>query len=171
MSQDESSGGPIYGAPPVPEEEKYVDNGAAARVHKIMMGDPEDPEHFPGALYKKGEVDESTGKPPNDAVIVQGIVSTYGFHPERLKTSRPEVIKIINEVVSDQYFKGSGGGYTALALLEDRNGTVWADEHRTVEVLICLGIGLGLAGYCLTRDFWPSLPGGMPYVWFSKVPA
>ncbi len=166
-------GGPIYGSPPPAVETAemgLIDDGPSARLEKIMMGDPDDREHFPGVLFRREEIPNDDGKPPKDAVIVQGIIGQYGFHEGRLKQSRPEVLKIINEVVTDNYIKGSGGGYTFLALCEDRKGNQWTGEHRSMEALLVLAIGLGLGGYCLPREFWSSLPGEMPYIWFSRGP-
>ena len=28
---------------------------------------------------------------------------------------------------------------------------------------------LGMAGFCMPRDFWSAFPGGMPYVWFDPT--
>ena len=36
--------------------------------------------------------------------------------------------------------------------------------HMTVESLLCLGIGLDLAEWCLPKEMWSLMPGGMPYV-------
>jgi hypothetical protein len=120
---------------------------------------------FPGVLYRDDEIQEE-GKPPEGAVVVEGIVRTFAFHPDRLEQSRPEVENIIREVVCDPFLKGIGGGCSTLTLCEDRSGQQWA-EHRTIEELCCLAIGLKLAGWCAPRELWKVLPGGMPYVWFE----
>jgi hypothetical protein len=44
----------------------------------------------------------------------------------------------------------------------DRRGYQWG-EHASMESLICLGIAAGFVRYCLPRDLWTSLPGGLPY--------
>lgn len=116
------------------------------------------------ALFTDDEIIE--GQTPDDAVIVPGIVRTFGFHPTRLESQRLNMQKIIREVVSDEFIKGKGGGHTFLNLCIDRNGHQWG-EPSNMEVLLVLSIGLGLAGFCFDRDLWPSLPGGMPYVWFD----
>jgi hypothetical protein len=33
-----------------------------------------------------------------------------------------------------------------------------------MEMLFCLGIGMGLAKWLLPKNMWSALPGGMPYV-------
>lgn len=135
------------------------------RIRRLMTGD-HPLERFPGVLYRDDEILEK-GKPPEGAIVVEGIVRTFAFHPDRLEQSRSEVEAIIREVVCDPFLKGSGDGYSTLGLCEDRNGNQWA-EHPTMEELCCLAIGLKLAGWCLPRDFWKALPGSMPYVWFER---
>jgi hypothetical protein len=115
-----------------PEVDPALRDEPSFRLRRIILGDPNDPEHFPGVLYKKGEIAE--GERPPDAVLVQGITMAFGFHPTRLKESQPEVEKIILEVVADPFLDGTGGGYPFLALCEDRNGNQWG-EHRSMEEL------------------------------------
>lgn len=119
------------------------------RVHDIMKR----------ALY------EVHGPDTADAVLVEGVVSRYGFDPARLATVKPEVARLIRDVVPDAFLPGTGGGQSFLALAEDRNGEHWA-EHQTIEALCCLAIATGQAKWCLPRDMWAILPGGMPYVTF-----
>lgn len=47
-----------------------------------------------------------------------------------------------------------------------RDGEHWG-EHINCQELVCLAIGTGLANYCLSREFWRLLPGGVPYVVFD----
>ena len=53
-----------------------------------------------------------------------------------------------------------------LNLCVDKDGVQWA-EHPTLEKMVAMGIGLKMAAYCLPRDMWNSLPGGVPYVQFD----
>lgn len=115
-------------------------------------------------LYKSEELDD--GKPPPDAVLSQGVVKGFGFHPGRLQAKKAEVLQLIKEIVADSFLKRGGQGYSFLELCVDRNGQQWA-EHPTMEELFCLAQGLGLAGFCVPRDMWHMFPGGMPYIWFS----
>ena len=138
------------------------------RIRRLMTGD-HPLERFPGVLYKNEEI-TAPGVPPEGAIVVEGIMRTFVFHPGRLEQSRPEVESIIREVVADPFFKGSGDGYSFLALCDDRAGHQWA-EHPTMEELCCLAIGLKLAGWCAPREVWKVLPGGMPYVWFERPAA
>lgn len=124
---------------------------AAERIDQIMRSKD-------GVLFQEGEDTSSHVK-------VEGIVANFGFHPGRLEEARPEVLAIIREVVADTFYKDNGGG-SFLSLCEDRSGSLWA-EHKTMEALVCLAIGLKLGGYCFPRSVWRALPGGVPYVWFD----
>lgn len=107
---------------------------------------------------------------PGDAVVVEGVARNYAFHPARIEKNKPQIIQLIREVVPDVFLKGKGGGFTFLNLCNDRNGEQWTDLHREMEALVCLGIAVGRAGYCLPRDLWAVFPGGVPYVYFD-IPA
>jgi hypothetical protein len=103
---------------------------------------------------------------PGDAVVVEGIVNTYGFQPQRLESHRDEITKMLQGL--PWQFRptnvGGDGGWSFLNACEDANGELWTGEHRTVEALLVLGIGLGLAEWLLPKEIWSALPGGMPYV-------
>lgn len=117
------------------------------QVQQIMMD----------SLYKSEEIVEYI--PPNDAVIVKGIVRTFGFHPERLKNHKEEVKTILNQMRPEFHKDKGGGGWSFLNLCEDKDGHLWGD-HRIMEELVALGIGLGIAKYCFPKDMWNALPGG-----------
>lgn len=129
----------------------------AERVDQIMRGNG---QKWLGVLFQDGE--DTSGH-----VKVDGIVADFGFHPGRLEEARAELLAIVREVVADTFYKDKGGGSSFLALCQDRNDAQWADTHKTMEALLVLSIGLGLAGYCAPRKLWSVLPGGMPYVWFD----
>lgn len=115
------------------------------------------------SLYRSEEVPD--GIPRADAVIVDGLVGKMGFHPQRLESHRAEVEAILREMSPD-FFADHGGGATFLNLCMDKNGDQWG-EHRNCNDLVVLAIGLRLAKYCLPREMWPALPGGMPYIVFN----
>lgn len=125
----------------------------ADKVHAIIMD----------SLYKTEEVPD--GLPPADAVIAEGIRGKMGFHPGRLESHRAEVVAILREM-PETFHKGTGGGYSFLGLCEDKNGAQWG-EHTNMDELCVLAIGLKLGDWCLPREMWPVLPGGMPYIGFD----
>ena len=113
-------------------------------------------------LYKSDEVDDETDV-PEGAVVVQGILSTYGLHPERLESHREEITGMLKEL-PEQFLQSVGGGWSFLNACQDRNDVQWTGLHVRMEQLFCLGIGLDLAAWATPREMWKSFPGGMPYV-------
>lgn len=111
------------------------------------------------ALYEPGEVAE-VPVVPRDAVFVDGLVRRFAFHPERIKAAKPEVDALLREL-SIHFQIGDGGGATFLNGCLDKNGEQWG-EHRDVEALVALGIGVGSASWVL-RDMADALPGGVPF--------
>lgn len=111
-------------------------------------------------LYRPEEVPDKV--PPKDAVIVEGIVSQFGFHPGRLQEKK-EVVRSLLEELPDAFMKGKGEGMSFLSMCEDRHGNLWG-QHRACEDLLCLGIGLGMVHYNLPKSEWRYLPGGVPYI-------
>ena len=127
----------------------------AIELHKIFLD----------CLYKDGEI-PTDGSIPKDAVLVDGIVTNIGFEPNRLKANKPKILELAKSIVTDPFMKGTGDGMSFLQLCEDREGNQWG-EHRNMEQLVLLCKGLGMADYCLPKEFWGALPGGVPYVWFD----
>jgi hypothetical protein len=111
-------------------------------------------------LFRDHEVTDRT-KIPEDAVIVKGIVTDFGFKRERLESHRAEVREMLSEL-PDSFMKGKGGGMSFLAACYTKDGEQWG-EHPDMEALFCLGLGLGLVESLMPRDTWQALPGGMPY--------
>jgi hypothetical protein len=102
-------------------------------------------------------------KAPEGAVIAEGIVQTYGFHPERLKSRSSEVGQLLLRLPTT-FFKSQGGGWSFLNACNTNEGEQWTAYHRDMEELICLGIGLDFCSFATKRETWNAFPGGMPYV-------
>ena len=100
------------------------------------------------------------------ALMVEGLVSTYGFNPAALEEHRPMIQAMIDKL-PETFFPETGGGWSFLQMAADRDGRQWASEHRTMEGLVVLAIGIGKAKYLLPREFWSTLPGGVPYIQFE----
>ena len=105
------------------------------------------------------------GEDTSQAVKVEGLVRSFGFHPHRLESSRPAVVSFLNEL-PDNFHAGIGEGWSFLNLCSRRDDSQWG-EQSSAELLLCLAIGLGIGSYCIPREFWPSFPGGVPYVVFD----
>lgn len=107
-------------------------------------------------------------QPPDNVVIVEGVVKKVGFHPERLESYRAEVIELLSQL-PESFNEKPDGGWSFLQAHMTNEGVHWG-EHHDVEALLLLGLGLGLVGYLLPREFWNTMPGGMPY-FMIKAPA
>jgi hypothetical protein len=110
---------------------------------------------FMDCLFKDGE---DTSK----AVIAEGIITSFGFHPERLETHKNDIHTMLKELPTEFQEKG-GGGWTFLNACNDKNGDQWTDLHKIMEQLMCLGIAIGKCTIQLLREMWAMFPGGMPY--------
>lgn len=111
---------------------------------------------FVDCLFKDGE-DTST------AVMTQGIVHNAGFHPERLEAHRQDVEELLAELPTE-FHMSTGGGWSFLNMCMTKDGEQWTGFHQSQEQLMLLGIALGKMKYLLPKEFWPALPGGVPYV-------
>lgn len=60
--------------------------------------------------------------------------------------------------------EGGGGGMSFLNMCTDRDGNLWTGMHLVMEQLCILALAADKIEWCLPRDFWGALPGGMPYL-------
>lgn len=111
-------------------------------------------EVFQSCLFREGE-------DVSNAVKAEGILATYGFHPDRLQACRGDIQKLLADLPSP-FREDQGGGWSFLQACETARGVLWG-EHRNVEQLMVLGIATGDVAYLLPREMWPAMPGGMPY--------
>ncbi len=111
-------------------------------------------EIFMDCLYRDGE-------DTSDHVKAEGIMSTAGFHPQRLQGHAAEIQETLL-MLPDEFHQDKGGGMSFLNACMDRNGNHWA-EHPTIEMLFQLGIATGKAKCLMPREMWRVMPGGMPY--------
>ena len=126
----------------------------AKRVEMILLD----------SLFRNEEI-PADHMPPENAVLVEAIVQKFGFHRGRLESHREEVKAILGEM-PEKFHISTGGGWTFLNLCVDKDGVQWG-EHRDIEALVALAMGLGMASYPMARDLWSGLPGGVPYVVFN----
>ena len=114
---------------------------------------------FIDCLFNKDELKD--GNPPEDAVMVEGVINKFGFHPKRLESHWQEIRKLLMEL-PENFQSGKGGGWSFLNACMDKDGHQWG-EHRNIEQLLALGIATKQVKIQLPRDMWKVLPGGMPY--------
>jgi hypothetical protein len=84
-------------------------------------------------------------------------------------TGKEEQIKKLLSELPEQFQAEKGGGWSFLAACNDKHGHLWTGMHTTMEKLFMLGIAAGYAKFLLPREFWSSLPGGMPYIALKGV--
>ena len=97
------------------------------------------------------------GEDTTNFVKVDGIVSTFRFHPQRLEEKRELVTAILNELPAD--FK-EGASYLKVCITKDDE--IWAEMQLICEELVAMAIGLGLMEFLYSRDQWGLLPGSVP---------
>lgn len=107
------------------------------------------------SLYRDDELS-------SDALIGEGVVQTFGFQPERLRSHEAEVKAMLMQL-GDDFMKSKGGGTSFLSMPFDKEGNQWGEQPNAGQ-LLALGTALGLVKLAFPRDMWPSLPGGVPYV-------
>lgn len=99
----------------------------------------------------------------NTVTIVDGITIKVVFDPEKLKKHKKTIVDFLNQLPSNFHEK-EGGGYSFLGACNDRNENLWTGEHKVMQELFCLGMAIGRVKYCMPREAWTTLPGGMPYL-------
>ena len=99
------------------------------------------------------------------ALLIEGIVSNFGFNPDKIVAKKEDIAAILDEM-PDEFHADSGGGMSFLNLCMTKDGQQWA-EHPTMEALVVLAIAADIGSYAMPRDMWNILPGGVPYVTFD----
>lgn len=110
---------------------------------------------FISCLFKDGE-------DTSEHIVAEGIAQTVGFHPGRIQQHRQDIHDMLAEL-PDEFKTSGGGGYSFLNACMNRDGNQWTGLHQIQEQLVQLGIAIGEVEYCLPREMWMVLPGGMPY--------
>lgn len=111
------------------------------------------------SLFRPEEI--VNGESPVDAIRAQGIMLNFGFHPQRLLSHLDDVSSMLDDL-DDNFKEEKGGGWSFLNACMTKDGTQWG-EHRNIDELLCLGIGLDLVRFQFPREMWRIFPGGVPY--------
>lgn len=106
---------------------------------------------FTDCLFKDDEV-------VTDFVLAEGISMKVGFHPERLAEHAYVIDRFLDQLTGEL-----SEGVSFLNLIYNHQGQQWTSEHIIMEQLVLLGLGIGKLDCQLPEEFWPELPGGMPY--------
>lgn len=103
----------------------------------------------------------------NGVVVVECALQKMGFVRERLEARREDIVSMLSQL-EDSFHEGKGGGMSMMRMVATRDGELWGEQFQA-DLLFGLAAGLGLAEFCLPREMWSSLPGGMPYVVIKGV--
>lgn len=107
-------------------------------------------------LLRENEVKDN--EPLVDFLMAEGIMAVTVFNAERLSARKDDIVSMIDELANLEE------GISFLTLCMDKNGRQWTGDHRVMDLLIQLGIGIDYLSYCLPRDMWKVFPGQMPYL-------
>ena len=111
-------------------------------------------------LFTEEEVQKAVQageKAPQDAIVVKGVVGTFGFHPGRVEESKDEIADLLRQLPETFH-----DGWSFLNAVLDKDETQWG-EQKSANELLCLGQAAGFAQETLPVTFRSSLPGGVPY--------
>lgn len=108
---------------------------------------------FRDCLFQDGE---DTSK----AVLAEGVVNKFGFHPERLAHHKKEIGELLLQL-PENFQMSKGGGWSFLQACVTQDGA-WLG-HRNMEQLFALGLATEQAVCLMPREMWKMMPGSMPY--------
>lgn len=98
-------------------------------------------------------------------IPVRGIARNFMFDAEKIEKNREDIASLLSHT-DPGFHKDTGGGATFMRLSVDKSEKIWGSQ-QTAEVLMCLAIAARYGSYCMPRDLWGALPGGVPYVVFD----
>lgn len=116
-------------------------------------------------LYRPTEISgaaENENAVPAGAVCAEGVLHNFCFHPQRLESHRQDVKSMLSNM-EDAFMVEKGGGMSLIRMPFTKDGKQFG-EQIDAECLYVLGNALGYCKFCLPREMWDILPGGMPYV-------
>jgi len=111
-------------------------------------------EIFLDCLFRGDETTPGNG-------FVEAVRLKVGFHLARLEAHKAETMELLLQL-PDEFRKSSGGGWSFLNACITKQGNQWG-EHSDVDKLLALGIATDQAQIQIAREFWPVVPGGLPY--------
>lgn len=114
-------------------------------------------------VFKQCFFDE--GEDTSGHIVAEGVMVKVAFDPKRVQAQKENIISMLDQL-PDEFKESSGGGWSFLNACNTKDDKQWADLHQTVDELVCLGKAIGKLKFTLPREFWSSLPGGMPYFIF-----
>lgn len=117
---------------------------------------------FKDCMFKENELSQlKDGEIPEGAVLVHGIVNNVGFHPDRLESHRSDTLELLKQLPEGFKQESKEQGLSFLLMGVRSDDTPWG-EHRNMEQLMLMALGLDIMHYLLPRQLWFMCPGGVP---------
>lgn len=116
-------------------------------------------ELFTKCLYNKEIRD---GETTENVILIEGIVHNYGLDKTSVENEKENISSMLHQLPKE-FMEATGGGYSFLAACNNADGVQWTGMHLVMESLFVLGMAAGIVKCLLPRDFWPMLPGSVPY--------
>lgn len=118
-----------------------------SNVQKIML------EALPGKENEPG------------CIKVDGVVATYLLKEDVLSKYKNDIIDMLHQLPDK--FTEEHQGYSFLEACMTKSEEHWG-EHRDIEALMVLGIGIKRVVVPLPKEVWFILPGGVPYFYYTE---
>lgn len=134
-------------------------------IKDVLLNDVEAAQMLQGVDMKDKEAVKAYLE-QEGVLLVESTMQTTAMVEERLQKYEDTILALIGEL-SDDFIDGKGGGMSLMNLVVDKHGNQWGEQWQA-DLFFALAKGLSLARFCLPREMWSSLPGGMPYVSFRN---
>lgn len=99
----------------------------------------------------------------SDGIIIDGVAIRAKFNQTLLAEHKQAIADMLKQLPNEFQADG-GGGWSFLNMCVDANGNQWTDFHRTMDMLVTLGVATDMVQFLMPREMWKMLPGGMPYI-------
>ncbi len=101
------------------------------------------------------------GTAPEGAIIVEGITIKTGFDPVKIENHKKDIAELLNQLPV-QFQHDQGGGFSFTAAPFNKAEQQWGEQMNAQELML-LGVAAGMVQYCMPRELWSAMPGGVPY--------
>lgn len=125
--------------------------------HRNLMAEILNPE-----IVKKLFIEslaENNNLTEEEGYQVAGVQLEVYFAPRQIACNA-ERIKLMLKQLNPEFKKG----WSFLQLVLNGLEFQWTSLHLDADMLLCLGLATGHIEYCTDREYWPLLPGGVPYI-------
>jgi len=112
-------------------------------------------EIFFGSMFTEDEPKETYKE-------AYGVQLRVGFKPENLEKNKETIISFLDQLPIT--FKSTeGGGWSFANMCLNKDGEHWTGEHRTMDMLLCLGIAIDKMEILVPRELFHMF-NNLPYV-------